>query len=72
MCRKGYVMDMEKVKNMMYSRFWTWRILAEKSNLTETTLMALQAKRRRASARTVYKIAAALKVKPETLIEKEA
>lgn len=72
MGKRSYVMNMEKVKDMMYSRFWTWRVLAEKSNLTETTLMALQAKRRKASARTVYKIAAALKVKPETLIEKEA
>ena len=64
--------NMTKVEKMMYKRLWTWSELARQADVTTATLFALKARRRRASLMTLCKIARAFKVKPETLIEKEA
>lgn len=60
---------MEKVKSMMYEKLWTWAELARQSNVTQSTLFALQAGRRNPSARTVYKIAYALNVEPAEIMK---
>lgn len=64
--------DMAKVENMLYKRLWTWSELARRSNVTTATIFALKAGRRRASMRTLYKIAHAFDVQPGTLIKKDA
>ncbi|WP_370850989.1 helix-turn-helix domain-containing protein [Megasphaera sp.] len=64
--------DMEKVGNMRYEHLWTWSELARRSNVTTATIFALKAGRRRASMRTLHKIAHALGVQPGTLIKKDA
>lgn len=63
-----YCIDMEKVKSMMYEKLWTWAELARQSNVTQSTLFALQAGRRNPSMRTIYKIAHALEVEPQQII----
>ncbi len=64
--------DMEKIETMLYKRLWTWAELARRSNVTTPTLFALKAGRRRASMRTLYKIAHAFDVQPGMLIRKDA
>lgn len=72
MMKTSVNVDMAKVENMLYKKLWTWAELARRSNVTTPTLFALKAGRRRASMRTLYKIAHAFNVKPETLIRKDA
>ena len=67
---KSMAPDMGKVKQLTYKKGWSWSELASRAELSLNTLFALQAKRRKASERTVYKIAAALGVSPEEIIEK--
>lgn len=62
--------DMGKVKRLSYGKGWSWAELAKHANLSLNTLFALQAKRRKASERTMYKLAAALDVSPAEIIEK--
>lgn len=76
MYRGGEVMttvfpDMGKVKLTMYQKGWSWAELARRSGLSQNTLFALQSKRRKASERTMYKLAAALDVSPADIVEKE-
>lgn len=66
--RDNYSIDMQKVRSMTYKRLWTWADLARHTDLTQSTLYALKAGRRKASPRTVYKIAHALEVEPEEII----
>lgn len=63
--------DMGKVKLTMYQKGWSWAELARRSGLSQNTLFALQSKRRKASERTMYKLAAALDVSPADIVEKE-
>lgn len=63
------IINMAKVKELTYKRFWSLSQLAEKSHVSLATIFALQAKKRRASQRTVVKIAAALDVSPAEIIE---
>ena len=67
---KTVEIDMKKVKEMTLKKFMSFADLAKSSNLSLATLFALQAKRRKASERTLYKIAAALDVSPADIIEK--
>lgn len=61
--------DMRKVRTLAYKRGFTWDQLAVKAGVSISTLFALQSKRRKASELTVFKIAQALKVDPDELIE---
>lgn len=63
------IINMAKVKELTYKNFWSLSKLAEKSHVSLATIFALQAKKRRASQRTVVKIAAALDVSPAEIIE---
>lgn len=67
---KTVEIDMKKVKEMTLKKFMSFAALAKRANLSLATLFALQAKRRKASERTLYKIAAALDVSPADIIEK--
>lgn len=67
---KTVEIDMKKVKEMTLKKFMSFADLAKSANLSLATLFALQAKRRKASERTLYKIAAALDVSPADIIEK--
>lgn len=64
------IINMVKVKELTYKKFWSLSQLAEKAHVSLATIFALQAKKRRASQRTVVKIAAALDVSPAEIIEK--
>ena len=63
--------DMEKVEQLSHQHLWTWAELARHSSVTQSTLFALKAGRRRASMITAYKIAHALNVEPQMLIKEE-
>lgn len=63
--------DMGKVKLTMYQKGWSWSELARRSGLSLSTMFSLQSKRRKASERTMYKLAAALDVSPADIVEKE-
>lgn len=65
-----FTTDMGKVKQLSYQKGWSLSDLAKQANLSLNTIFALQAKRRRASERTVYKLANALDVSPADIIEK--
>jgi DNA-binding Xre family transcriptional regulator len=67
---KTVEIDMKKVKEITLKKFMSFADLAKRANLSLATLFALQAKRRKASERTLYKIAAALDVSPADIIEK--
>lgn len=54
----------------MYKNGWSWADLARRAGLSLNTLFALQSKRRKASERTMYKLATALNVEPTDIIEK--
>ena len=68
--RTGIFPDMGEVKRLTYQKGWSLSDLAKQANLSLNTIFALQAKRRRASERTVYKLANALDVSPAEIIEK--
>lgn len=68
---QNFIVDMEKVKELTYRKLWTWADLARNANITEPTIYALQFGRRKASLRTVYKIAKALSVEPSDIIKEE-
>lgn len=61
--------DMLKVKEMTYRKLWTWADLAKQAGITQPTIYALQAGRRKASQRTLFKLAAALDVDPLEIIK---
>lgn len=61
---KTYFVDMEKVCKLTQEKLWTFAELARRAHLSTTTISSLKAKRRKSSALTVYKIAAALDVSP--------
>lgn len=63
-------LDMDKVKELTARKFWVWSDLARKAEITTATLYALQAGRRNASPKTMFKIAAALEVEPSEIIKK--
>lgn len=65
----SYTVDMQKVRDMTFKRLWTWNDLARRADLAPATIFALLAERRRASTRTVYKIAHALQVEPSEIIK---
>lgn len=67
--RKTYVVDMRKVKETAYKKYMSLQDLAIKSHVSAASLFAYQAKRRKASALTVYKIAAALDVSQADIIK---
>jgi len=62
--------DMGKVKQLAYTKGWSWAELAQRAGLSLTTMFALQSKRRKASERTLYKLAGALDVPPAEIVEK--
>ena len=62
--------NMNLAKQKTYRKGWALSDLAKQANLSLNTIFALQAKRRRASERTVYKLANALDVSPAEIIEK--
>lgn len=64
-------LDMNKVKHSMWKNGWSWAELARRSGLSLSTMFSLQSKRRKASERTMYKLAAALDVSPADIVEKE-
>lgn len=66
---RSFVPDMGKVKRLAYEKGWSFSELAKRADLSLNTLFALQAKRRKASARTMYKLADALDVSPVEIIE---
>ncbi|MCH4096026.1 MAG: helix-turn-helix transcriptional regulator [Acidaminococcus provencensis] len=68
---KTVEIDMKKVKEMTLKKLMSFADLAKSANLSLATLFALQAKRRKASERTLYKIAAALDVSPADIIKEE-
>ncbi|WP_303063480.1 helix-turn-helix domain-containing protein [Acidaminococcus massiliensis] len=68
--RTGIFPNMGEVKRLTYKKGWSLSDLAKQANLSLNTIFALQAKRRRASERTVYKLANALDVSPAEIIEK--
>ncbi len=65
-----FVVNMAKVKELTYQKFWSLTELAQQAHISLATIFALQAKKRQASKRTVAKIAAALDVSPADIIEK--
>lgn len=67
----GINVNMEKVKELTYRNLWTWADLARNAHITQPTIYALQAGRRKASLRTVYKIATALGVEPSEIVKEE-
>lgn len=66
---KCVAIDMLKVKEMTYRKLWTWADLAKQAGITQPTIYALQAGRRKASQRTLFKLAAALDVDPSEIIK---
>lgn len=68
---QSIIPDMGKVKRLAYKKGWSWAELAKRADLSANTLFALQAKRRKASERTMYKLAAALEVAPGDIVENE-
>lgn len=68
--RTGIFPNMGEVKRLTYKKGRSLSDLAKQANLSLNTIFALQAKRRRASERTVYKLANALDVSPADIIEK--
>lgn len=69
--KNAVFMDMEKVEQLSHEHLWTWAELARRSSVTQSTLFALKAGRRRASMITACKIAHALNVEPQVLIKEE-
>lgn len=68
---KGSVsINFKQVKNLSYKKMWSLAKLATESDLSLSTLFALQRSNRKASLRTVSKLATALNVEPEKIIEK--
>lgn len=65
----SYSPDMRKVQILAYKKGWSWEQLAKNAGVSISTLFSLQSKRRKASELTVFKIAQALKVDPDELIE---
>lgn len=63
--------DMNKVKRTMWEKGWSWAELAQRAGLSLSTMFSLQSKRRKASERTMYKLATALNVEPADIVEKE-
>lgn len=68
---KYLVIDMSKVKDLTFRKLWSWNDLSKQANISNATIYALQAKRRNASVRTVYKIARALDVDPKEIVINE-
>ena len=68
--RTGIFPNMGEVKRLTYKKGWSLADLARQANLSLNTIFAMQAKRRRASERTVHKLANALDVSPADIIEK--
>lgn len=63
--------DFEKIRPMLEARFWTWSEYARQANISLPTLLSLRAGRRRASFKTVRKLADALGVDPREIVKKE-
>lgn len=68
---KGSVsINFGQVKKLSYKKMWSLAKLANESDLSLSTLFALQRPNRKASLRTASKLATALNVEPEEIIEK--
>lgn len=65
----SYSVNMQRVQELAFKRLWTWAELSRRADLTPATIFALLAGRRKASLRTVYKLARALEVDPAELIK---
>lgn len=63
------IVDMELIKKIVYGKTWSIRQFCLKANISVDTFYALQAKRRNASTRTIYKMANALGVEPNTILK---
>lgn len=61
--------DMNKVERLMTAKYWSWSELALRTDLSYATMHALKVKRRKASFRTVCKIAKALHVEAAEIVE---
>lgn len=63
------LVNMNKVRELATAKLWTFAELARRSKVSDATLYSLQSKRRKASFLTIQKIATALEVQPNELIE---
>lgn len=61
--------DMKRVQDLALDRLWTMSELARRSHISITTLLALKAGRRRASALTIRKLSVALGVPEQDIIK---
>lgn len=66
----GVFINFSLVKKLSYEKMWSLAKLATESDLSLSTLFALQRSNRKASLRTVSKLANALNVAPNEIIEK--
>lgn len=62
--------NMTKVKQLANRKMWSLSELSRKADVSLNTIFALQAKRRKASPQTVRKIAMALEIDPNDIVEK--
>lgn len=60
---------MEGVEKLMTAKYLTWSELALRADLSYATMHALKVGRRKASFRTICKIARALSVEPCEIVE---
>lgn len=68
--RDTIVINIDKVKELMYGAMWVWSDLAKAADVTTATLYAIQAGRRKGSRKTLFKLAKALRVDPQELLKK--
>lgn len=62
--------DFKTVQSLSYKKMWSLTKLASQADISLSTLFAIQRKKGKASMNTVLKLATALNVAPDELIEK--
>lgn len=62
--------DFKTVQSLSYKKMWSLTKLASQADISLSTLFAIQRKKGKASMKTVLKLATALNVAPDELIEK--
>ena len=62
--------DLKTVQSLSYKKMWSLTKLASQADISLSTLFAIQRKKGKASMKTVLKLATALNVAPDELIEK--
>lgn len=68
---KSVMLNMSKVREFTYKKYWTIAELARRAHISQATIFALQSNRRRASYKTLLGIANALGVEPSEIVKEE-